>query len=327
MASPNQNLMKLSDSPCLEQIGGEGMGRLFELFGSTVRIGRSEENDIALPMDGVSRYHAILELDGNGNFQIRDLQSKNGIIINGQKKDQALLKNGDTVQIGAYLFRFIKDSPREIMETSEPPDMSGLPAYEDTPVLKPKRNLRPIIFGGVGLLLVYALLSNNDKPETKKTDEKEETENLTPPQFANRNNSESLKGLKDPLGDTAVGKFEGTPSLKEAEQFYRKGQREYLNKNYHRAIEAFRAALSIYPNHELSQHYLKLAVYDVESDAKKQWEIAGKYYQTLQLQRAVYHYQQVIQLMQHRPTDKIVGDSERYIELCRKRLQEAELYP
>jgi tetratricopeptide (TPR) repeat protein len=116
-------------------------------------------------------------------------------------------------------------------------------------------------------------------------------------------------------------------SLREAEQYFRRGQREYLNKNYQRAIEAFRAALSLYGGHLLADRYLRRAVYETEIEAKNQMATAIQYYESLQYARAIHHFKEVISLMSHRPNEPIVKEAGRYIQQAELRLQAAELFP
>lgn len=54
----------------------------------TIRIGRSPDNDIVIAVDQVSRYHADLQLDDNGQYTLTD-HSSNGTMVNGQ-----LVSNG-----------------------------------------------------------------------------------------------------------------------------------------------------------------------------------------------------------------------------------------
>lgn len=62
-------------------------------------IGSAEDNDIVLEDTTVSRHHAILYFDGE-HFGIRDMKSKNGIVMNGFKVDDLKLRNGDSVSLG-----------------------------------------------------------------------------------------------------------------------------------------------------------------------------------------------------------------------------------
>ncbi|MBY0371470.1 hypothetical protein K2X33_12335, partial [bacterium] len=116
-------------------------------------------------------------------------------------------------------------------------------------------------------------------------------------------------------------------SLRESEQFFRRGQREFLTKNYHRAIDSFRTALSIYSGHLLAERYLRMSVYAAEMEAKNHMAIAIQYYEALQYARAIHHFHEVIALMQHRPNEAIIKEAQRYIKQAELRLQAAELFP
>lgn len=61
-------------------------------------IGRSPENDIVINSPIVSVKHAELEIS-DGFFVIRDLNSTNGIYVNGNKTNSAVLMNGDIIRI------------------------------------------------------------------------------------------------------------------------------------------------------------------------------------------------------------------------------------
>jgi pSer/pThr/pTyr-binding forkhead associated (FHA) protein len=54
----------------------------------------------------VSRQHALIEKIPDG-FLIKDLESLNGTYLNGEIINEAvLLKKGDKIQIGKYIFLF-----------------------------------------------------------------------------------------------------------------------------------------------------------------------------------------------------------------------------
>ena len=54
----------------------------------------------------VSRRHAMV-LERDGDAIIADDRSRNGVYVNGRRVSQAPLHNGDEVQIGDRLLRFI----------------------------------------------------------------------------------------------------------------------------------------------------------------------------------------------------------------------------
>jgi hypothetical protein len=86
-------------------ISGQGINKTFELHKPTMTIGRKEDNDIVIPVQTVSGSHAILTNEG-GNWYITDNGSTNGVIVNGNKVDKHILKQGDKIQLGGALMTF-----------------------------------------------------------------------------------------------------------------------------------------------------------------------------------------------------------------------------
>ena len=72
-----------------------------------INIGRQLSNDIIVEDKKVSRYHAQIKYQPDGQFAIFDLGSTNGITINGTPgMRQHTLRNGDRFTIGSYDFYF-----------------------------------------------------------------------------------------------------------------------------------------------------------------------------------------------------------------------------
>jgi len=84
---------------CLE---GAAEGRTFALDRSTMVLGREKKADVSIPDLAVSRRHATIIMH-EGRVTISDLNSRNGLIVNGRKVEQAQLKVGDTIRIGTCL--------------------------------------------------------------------------------------------------------------------------------------------------------------------------------------------------------------------------------
>jgi serine/threonine protein kinase len=70
----------------------------------TITIGRNADNDIVLPADGVSRYHARTQATRSG-WEVVDLGGVNGTWLNERKLQPNVstpIQPGDTVQVGPY---------------------------------------------------------------------------------------------------------------------------------------------------------------------------------------------------------------------------------
>jgi pSer/pThr/pTyr-binding forkhead associated (FHA) protein len=66
-------------------------------------VGRHTECDIRLPLPDVSRRHCRLQFV-EGGWQVTDLNSLNGIQVNGEQVLQAPLEQGDQLRIGSFIF-------------------------------------------------------------------------------------------------------------------------------------------------------------------------------------------------------------------------------
>jgi uncharacterized RDD family membrane protein YckC len=71
-------------------------------------IGRDPGNDLVLPDAMVSRRHAVIECRGN-QYYIRDCNSSNGSLVNGDKVSERSLRDGDLVAIGTARLLFRDD--------------------------------------------------------------------------------------------------------------------------------------------------------------------------------------------------------------------------
>ena len=64
-------------------------------------IGRNVHNDICLKHLSVSRHHAVI-VETPGGYYVVDLNSKNGLTVNGEVVTSAVLQHGNVMTLGAY---------------------------------------------------------------------------------------------------------------------------------------------------------------------------------------------------------------------------------
>jgi len=75
-------------------------------IGATYRIGRSSKCSFVLGDRSVSRVHAEMEVQEQSLF-VKDLKSRNGTFVDGDKVQEAELKPGQKVYFGSVLFQLV----------------------------------------------------------------------------------------------------------------------------------------------------------------------------------------------------------------------------
>jgi adenylate cyclase len=87
--------------------------RVFPIAGEEVRLGRGSDNQLVLPDFSVSRKHATLRFE-EGAWFLYDLESTNGVQVNGVGVQSAPLSAGDRLKVG--IFEFVVESDELIPE-------------------------------------------------------------------------------------------------------------------------------------------------------------------------------------------------------------------
>lgn len=82
-----------------------GESEVVHVLGRKTTIGRTPENDVQIDAQYISRHHAVILAERTHTI-IEDLNSTNGVIVNGRRVMRQALKDGDIVLIGKAPFRF-----------------------------------------------------------------------------------------------------------------------------------------------------------------------------------------------------------------------------
>ncbi|MEK7269470.1 MAG: FHA domain-containing serine/threonine-protein kinase [Planctomycetota bacterium] len=106
---------------------GDGIRKILDV-GELVTLGRQSSNGVHILSPGVSRVHAEIRLVG-GRWVLRDMESRNGTILNGETIRESVLKDGDEIRIGDALMRFeaaesTRGLDRPAAEALEPVDLN-----------------------------------------------------------------------------------------------------------------------------------------------------------------------------------------------------------
>ncbi|HTL98656.1 MAG TPA: FHA domain-containing protein [Holophagaceae bacterium] len=86
--------------------------REFDLVDAEVHIGRELDNALRIPDPSISRHHCVIRKSATG-FEIQDLQSSNGVLLNGNRVQSSPLKHGDRVTLGQIHLTFMDPGAEE----------------------------------------------------------------------------------------------------------------------------------------------------------------------------------------------------------------------
>ena len=124
-------------------------GKEFDLTRPQMIIGRTDENDIVVNHRSISRNHAKVTRDPEtGRYTISDLQSSNGVRVNGQDYGKVELRRGDTVDLGHIRLRFVE--PGEDFVFSRDAVIADVPEPGSKKGLLVAVLLAVLVLGGVG---------------------------------------------------------------------------------------------------------------------------------------------------------------------------------
>jgi pSer/pThr/pTyr-binding forkhead associated (FHA) protein len=73
--------------------------------GSVKTIGRTARADFIITGALVSRLHCRVTADRSGQLVVEDLESTNGILVNGEAAERAVLRDGDKLTVGRVEFK------------------------------------------------------------------------------------------------------------------------------------------------------------------------------------------------------------------------------
>ena len=110
--TPSKASMGRNDTepePCLVCVQGPGTGQVWRLLPqATIGIGRELDLDVTVLDHSVSRRHAEIRSEGDV-FVLVDLDSTNGVFVNGTRVQICVLNEGDEIRVGLVsAFRFVR---------------------------------------------------------------------------------------------------------------------------------------------------------------------------------------------------------------------------
>jgi len=315
----------------IEILKGNEAGAQFRVTGSKVRFGRSSESDIIVTDNSASRNHAEL-VKVNDSFIIRDMNSSNGIFVNGKKVKEHYLSSGDVFSIGDHEYRYIEkesagpsasEQARARVSEGTIAGLSSSSMDVNVPtssasgggLLKNKRIL--VILAVIGVLFLVFILLPTNKAEPKK-------DNNNGQQTSAVGNDSSKMG-DIPSDESEDEKFRRKIPDDERELFdqanghYFEGQREMRLQNYSRALEEFRKAVAFYPQHLRARTAAGQTLKLIEDESRNNLSIGKKMYSQKRYEDALRHFNEVLNLNNRQPDSVLYKEAEKWKNMTEKR--------
>jgi Nif-specific regulatory protein len=130
---------------------GPSKNSIIHLPEGEATVGRDPTNLVAISDPSVSRKHCLLRREVDGRFQVKDLESRNGTLVNGLVVKQHWLHHGDEIATGDSVFLFLVEEDDRLLPESRVEFDDRKPTAEtrviypkDVVYLQPDRLLREL---------------------------------------------------------------------------------------------------------------------------------------------------------------------------------------
>ena len=297
---------------------GRNKGLSYYLKGKRLVMGRSDKVDIQVADAKSSREHAELT-QVSDKYVVTDLGSHNGLIVNDLKISQHTLSDGDKIIIGQTVYKFNKyDIEEKALEEVDEDDEYEDDEYEEEeeeeeekPKKKAKNTQSPeekrkkVLILVVALVGVWVLMGEGEKPapKQKRQIKKEEKKVDSLEERIRRQQQEESKETRDKL-----------------EAIIHRGQREFREGNYFRAIKQFNLALILSPANGRASFYLNKAKQRLDSEIDLVFLKAKREAEALRYTEAKNSYCSIVRMLQDRPDDERRKDAENSITIVEKEM-------
>lgn len=287
----------------LLSLTGVNKGTSFYLEGRRAVIGRSENVEISILDPKASRQHAEVVRMGD-TYVITDLKSQNGVIVNDLKIAQHKLTSGDKIIIGSTVFKFDRfEVEKKELELSEENDLK----IEDNNLVNeaPKKDNKKKLILFLGIIFAYLFLSGDDEGVDQK---KQQTRKI---KDVSSSYEDVLKKKKEQ---------ENAEEQRKVESIIHRGQREFREKNFFRALEEFNQALIMDPGNGRASFYKRKTKQALDNLIEEHFTTARRDVDSYRLESALVSYCAIIRLLQGYEDDERFIQSKNQISYLEKKL-------
>ncbi|MBT3584231.1 MAG: FHA domain-containing protein [Halobacteriovoraceae bacterium] len=287
---------------------GKSKGLCYYILGKRIVLGRGETADIQVLDTKSSREHAEIKRIGH-DFFVTDLGSQNGVVVNDLKVTQHKLVDGDKFIIGQTVFKYsmLRIQDTAVVATDDDDDLEEYEDDEDEEEeeqkddskkgkkgkKKGKKDNKKLIYIVVVIVLAMMMMGDDSGPKKKKS-KRGKAPGIS-------DDSGEFKGL----GDKKI-KAEEKEVREKLEAIIHRGQREFRERNFFRAIEEFELALILSPNNGRASFYLGKTKQRLNDEIDTNFTKAKRDVESLKFSSAIISYCNIIKLLQD------YSDDERY---------------
>ena len=177
--------------------------REYPLNKERMTIGRKEDNDIVIDNLAVSGEHAAIATLLNDSF-LEDLDSTNGVIVNGNATKKHFLQNNDLIEIGKYKLKYLNDQQGQATAADFEKTMV-LRGPVHTPASRPTKGSSGEVTGK------YKTAASSPSATVEKASVSPQAKVATPVQTAASASPQQAKGVASPT--SAAGTSSVTPQV------------------------------------------------------------------------------------------------------------------
>ncbi len=302
----------------LTVMSGPSRGTAYRLVSSRVKLGRGSDNDIVIDNDPkCSRHHAEIVATPRG-VEIRDVTDRNQILVDGQECKAAFLNDGSVFTLGDTQFRFsVKAQVPALAHDQMQPTGGWHQQQEAKPGGGQKRPKKKpagpkVILAVVGAFVAWMFLSDAPKKSDKAltADEQVEAEMKTAQEIKS---AAEQRRPKDPT-QSQVGYVQ-------AQQAFVSGFRDYRKGQFERAMESFQACVSLAPNHDLCNRYLRLTQRRFDELVQYHMVLGRKYRDQNQFSACRSAFRNVMVMVKD-PSSKRYKEAKANYDACNAQLEE-----
>ncbi len=285
---------------------GPDAGAVYVIKGNAVSIGRGEDADVMISDLKSSRNHASIVRTAEG-WEVRDIGSANGILVNGHSVQKAALKLGDLLTIGETVLEFMTSGVGSKMLMAPPKNVALVEAQESN---LDKRRKKVLALGNLTESIQKPVPSTGKKDKSSSLSKillvlvagaalwlflgDADTKNKTKKVVKDKTEEEIRRDLASYLPEKMN---KSDPASRTIDSFYRLGFREYREGNYIRAKKQFETVLQIDPDHYLARLYLENSENSINEAVEFHIEQGKRNLDMGKLRAAQGHYESVLRLL------------------------------